>query len=121
MDVDGHPLTHAGTSAVQSTQVALTPFNHSPMTDRGRQIVARARVESPHLVASPPVAPREPSPSRVRIFMQGRTRPVSVPLRVQQPLTPSSTSPQTVSVVPPTSVVQQPAASSLHAQRTVGS
>jgi flagellar hook-length control protein FliK len=56
MEVDGHPPAQAqGASAVPVAQVALTPFNHSPMTDRGRQIVERARVESPHLVASPPL------------------------------------------------------------------
>jgi hypothetical protein len=55
MDVDGHPPTHtSGGTAVPVAQVALTPFNHSPMTDRGREIVARASSESPHLVASPP-------------------------------------------------------------------
>jgi hypothetical protein len=74
MDVDGQAPTHtAGTSAVPSAQVALTPFNHSPMTDRGRQIVARARAQHPHLVASTPTPTRDPSPSRVWTFMQAGT------------------------------------------------
>jgi hypothetical protein len=93
MDVDGHAsLPTSGSASVPVTQVAMTPFNHSPTTDRGKAIVARALSVSPHLVATPP-------PSRVRTFMQGRTRPVSsssTPLG--GPLvapTPSSTSPQT--------------------------
>jgi hypothetical protein len=46
MDVDGHPPTHpSGAAAASVTQVALTLFNHSSMTDRGREIVARARSE----------------------------------------------------------------------------
>jgi hypothetical protein len=54
MEVDGHPSTPTSdVSAVPVTQVALTPFNHSPVTERGREIVARARVKAPHLVASP--------------------------------------------------------------------
>jgi hypothetical protein len=76
MDVDGHPPSHSSrVAAVPFTQMALTPFNHSPMTARWREIVARARSDLPHLAASPPVSSRSSSPSRVRTFIQGRTRP----------------------------------------------
>jgi hypothetical protein len=35
MNIDGHHPTHpSGAAAVPVTQVVLTPFNHSPMTDR---------------------------------------------------------------------------------------
>nr|XP_051198628.1 uncharacterized protein LOC127312198 [Lolium perenne] len=80
MEVDTRPPTHtSGATSATGAQLALTPFNHSPVTDRGREIVARARSQTPHLVASPPRASRTPSPSRVRTFMQGRTRPASSP------------------------------------------
>jgi hypothetical protein len=103
MEVDGHPPAQSfGAAAAPVTQVALTPFNHSSMTDRGREIVPRARTMSPHLVASPPATSRASSPSRVRTFMQGRTRLVSsdsslsTPPRTPQVApTQSSTSAQT--------------------------
>jgi hypothetical protein len=122
MEVDGHPPTHPpDASAVPVTQVALNPFNHSPVIERGREIVARARVESPHLVASPPVSSRT-SPSRVRTFMQGRTRPTSSTF-------PRSTSPRTPQepTIPPSSsthaelvgrVAPQPLVQSLPADPT---
>jgi hypothetical protein len=114
MDVDGHPPTHtAGTSAVPSAQVALTPFNHSPMTDKGRQIVARARAQYPHLVASPPTATRDPSPSRVWTFMQGRTRPVtSSPSSQRGAPAMLSTSPQADLGPQPMTMVQPPPSAS---------
>jgi hypothetical protein len=122
MEVDGHaPMHSSDTASVPVTQVALTPFNHSPRTDRGREIVARTMTVSPHLVATPPSTTRASSPSRVRSFMQGRTRPASSSSPVDTPSfvpAPSSTSPQTERVqprTPPSSAVhtvapgQQPA------------
>jgi hypothetical protein len=96
MEVDGHaPMHSSGTASVPVTQVALTLFNHSPRIDRGREIVARAMTVSPHLVATPPSTTRASSPSRVRTFMQGRTRPTSSPTPFGSPSVvpaPSSTS-----------------------------
>jgi hypothetical protein len=58
----------------------ITPYNHSPSTPRGKELVEKARVLSPSLitprVASVPT--RSSSSSRVRTFMQGRTRPEPV-------------------------------------------
>jgi hypothetical protein len=101
MEVDGQvPMQSSGTAVAPVTQVALTPFNHSPRTDRGREIVARAKEVSPHLVATPPPVSRAPSPSRGRIFMQGRTRPVPPVRSASVGPTPSSTSAQTEGVQP---------------------
>jgi hypothetical protein len=128
MEVDGHTSTQSqGASAVPLAQMALTPFNHSPVTARGRQIVERARAESPHLVASPPVVSRSSSPSRVRTFMQGRTRPVSsstatstLPRSPQDVSVLSSSPTQTEPAQPAAGLVsgshqgQQPTSPSLH-------
>jgi hypothetical protein len=76
MDVDAAPQgtgsSHGGTASV--VQRAITPYNHSSSTPRGKEIVARVRASSPSLVAPPT---RSVSPSRVRTFMQGRTCPQS--------------------------------------------
>jgi hypothetical protein len=88
---------HTGATLATGAQLALTPFNHSPVTARGREIVARARSQTPHLVASSPVASRTPSPSRVRTFMQGRTRPASSPSSRITP--PGATQPSSASRV----------------------
>ncbi|KAK1697773.1 hypothetical protein QYE76_014470 [Lolium multiflorum] len=127
MEVDGHPPTHpSGAAAAPVTQVALTPFNHSPMTDRGREIVARARTESPHLVASPTTTSRASSPSRVRTFMQAQTegqRPgaqqtSSTPVEKQQQM---PVSPDTQRPSPTSTVHQHPGlASSVLPQPGVG-
>nr|XP_051219190.1 uncharacterized protein LOC127336421 [Lolium perenne] len=103
MDVDGLPPTHSSSATVVLVaEVALTPFNLSPRTNRGREILARARLESPPLVISPSALSRASSPSRVRTFMQGRTRPASSPSSCADSPTsqqgapiPSSTSTQT--------------------------
>jgi hypothetical protein len=80
MEVDNHPSAQpTGASSATGAQMALTPFNHSPVTARGREIVARTRSETLYLVASSPALTRTPSLSRVRTFMQGRTRPASSP------------------------------------------
>jgi hypothetical protein len=82
MDVD---VTTSSNSAktVPTTcvaQLALTPFNNSPSTPKGKEIVERARQTTPGLIAprdtvSAPVAARRvPQPSRVCTFMQGTTR-----------------------------------------------
>jgi hypothetical protein len=98
MEVDTCPPTHpSGATSATGAQLALTPFNHSPVTARGREIVARARSQTPHLVASSPVASRTPSPSRVRTFMQGRTRPASSPSSSITP--PGATQPSSASRV----------------------
>jgi hypothetical protein len=77
MDLDGPPAVHDhGKAAAPSSGVslALTPYNNSPTTPRGKELVERARVHSPHLIA----AASKSAPSRVRTFMQGRTHPEPV-------------------------------------------
>jgi hypothetical protein len=74
MDVDSTPpVDNVGktVSAPGVSQVVITPYNHSPYTPRGKELVEKARVLSPSLIA-PRVAPvptRSSSSSRVRTFM----------------------------------------------------
>jgi hypothetical protein len=81
MEVDGHPSDGSGKTAAPffGAHIALTPFNHSPVTPRWKEIVDRARASSP---------------SRVHSFMQGHTRPgpvlVDVSPRASRPCTPPS-------------------------------
>jgi hypothetical protein len=85
IDVDGHPPSidaRKATAPSVGAQIAFTPFNHSPVTPRGKELVHCARRTSPHLVASVSTPIRSASPSRVRTFMQGRTRPEPVLVEV---------------------------------------
>jgi hypothetical protein len=84
MDVDVPPAVRDhGKADAPSTGVtlALTPYNNSPTTPRGKELVERVRVHSPHLIAADVSAkslkssPRIIQPSRVCTFMQDRTRP----------------------------------------------
>jgi hypothetical protein len=82
MDVDVPPAVRDHGKAVAPSSgvtLALTPYNNSPTTPRGKELVERARVHSPHLIAAASKSsPRIIQPSRVRTFMQGRTRPEPV-------------------------------------------
>jgi hypothetical protein len=83
MDVDATSATATGGQSVTGlgvAQVVITPYNHSPSTPRGKDLVQRAHVLSPPLIA-PIVSPMvswSSSASRVHTFMQGRTRPEPV-------------------------------------------
>ncbi|KAM0844741.1 hypothetical protein ACQ4PT_056862 [Festuca glaucescens] len=83
MDVDAAPQSAGGfnSAAAPVFQRVVTPYNHSPSTPRGKEIVAKVRVTSPSLIALfPSLEGSQPaSPSWVRSFMQGRTHPVSQP------------------------------------------
>jgi hypothetical protein len=55
MDVDvPHAVRDHGKADAPSTSVTLTltPYNNSPTTPRGKELVERARVHSPHLIAA---------------------------------------------------------------------
>jgi hypothetical protein len=68
IDVDGHPPsgdTGKATAPSVGAQIAFTPFNHSLVTPRGKEIVDCARMSSPHLVASVSTPIRSASPSCV--------------------------------------------------------
>jgi hypothetical protein len=73
--------TSKAAASTPMTKVALTPFNNSPSTPRGIELVERARKLTPHLIAPmgstciSTSATRVLQPSRVRTFIQGRTRP----------------------------------------------
>jgi hypothetical protein len=57
MDVDATPQGPGSTSCVTApvVQRVVTPYNHSPSTPRGKEIVARVRALSPSLVAPLPL------------------------------------------------------------------
>jgi hypothetical protein len=83
MDVDAHPASgDSGKTTAPSVgaKVALTSFNHSPITLRGKEIVDSARKSLPHLFASRSASGGvwSTSPSCVHTFMQGQTQPEPV-------------------------------------------
>jgi hypothetical protein len=69
MDVDATPAASSGGQSVTASgvaQVVITPYNHSPSTPRGKELVDRARALSPLIIAPivSPVVSRSSSASR---------------------------------------------------------
>jgi hypothetical protein len=79
MEVDTTSPAGSGGKSVEApvgSQLVVTPYNHSPSTPRGKDIIERACIALPSLIApivSALVLSPSASPSRVCTFMQGRT------------------------------------------------